>query len=890
MKILMENNTVLCNRFVLASHSAVPGATFIKTALIVGALLLGMWVAHAGEALSPHAVNPWLGPNPPGAVYPEQEDSRQYAVLQYDLAHRAKVNRFSNETYRAEALIAQSDRDPLDVVLRRTTALLEHIAHLPNARSLSAEKTELEALRNQAGAVDVANLAGRRELFDRAVRLRRRIAFANPLLDFSELIVLKRQVASVISHMCDQFYGMAQEPGGGLFVLRDPFGAKPEIRDLLDSARIGNGRLKGEVPSGGPRQRWPKAYDGNVQRSPTEAPTEGGSFATPALSYDGKTVAFAYVECKGSGAHIYHLDHAAKGHFAETRVYHLFSMGTDGAGLRMLADGTWNDFSPCFTPAGRIAFISERRGGYLRCGRNCPTYTLHDMAADGAGIRCLSFHDTNEWAPTIGSDGMILWTRWDYVDRDSMVAHHPWTTTPDGRNARSVHGNYSPRRQRADMETDFQQVPDSHKFAGTAAPHHGQSFGSLILMDPREPDDDRMAPVKRFTPEVGFPESQVGSQSYGTPWPLSEDFTLAAYEPVEVKGVGRPFMFGVYLVDSFGNKELIYRDPDIACMNPIPLRARNVPPVIPEQEAGANASSPSALSEPAKNGTGEATVAVNNVYDSLRPFPGNAKIKTLRIWQILPLPIGCTRISHNTGIQLPESSSINLARAVIGEVPVEEDGSAYFKVPARSQMFFQALDEKGLAVQSMRAGIYFKPGEVVSCMGCHEPKSLAPANGSSAKPKLALLRAPSVPKPDVDGSNPWSYPRLVQPVLNRTCVGCHEKNKDKAPPLDAQLVKRKGTAYMDCATTYYASYLSLAPKFAFTDYGDLWRTVPGKFGARASKLYDMLSKGHHGVKLSDEDMHRITLWLDSVSQFYGVYEKEGGEAQLRGEVARPSLE
>ena len=256
-----------------------------------------------GIPFSLHAANPWLGPKPPGTVYPEQEDSRQYAVLQYDLAHRAKVNRFSKETFRSEALIADSDCDPLDVVLRRTTALLEHIAGMPNAQSFSAEKAELETLRKQAGAMDVSNAAGRRELFDRAVRLRRRIAFANPLLNFSELIVLKRQVASVYSHMCDQFYGMAQEPGGGVFVLRDPFGAKPEIRDMLDGAKIKNGRLKGEVPAGGPRQRWPKAYSGNVLRSPTEVPTEGGSFATPALSYDGKTVAFAYVDCKGSGEH-----------------------------------------------------------------------------------------------------------------------------------------------------------------------------------------------------------------------------------------------------------------------------------------------------------------------------------------------------------------------------------------------------------------------------------------------------------------------------------------------------------------------------------------------------------------------------------------------------------
>ena len=66
------------------------------------------------------------------------------------------------------------------------------------------------------------------------------------------------------------------------------------------------------------------------------------------------------------------------------------------------------------------------------------------------------------------------------------------------------------------------------------------------------------------------------------------------------------------------------------------------------------------------------------------------------------------------------------------------------------------------------------------------------------------------------------------------------------------------------------------------------RTIPGKFGARASKLYNMLNKGHHDVKLSDEQMHRITLWLDSNSDFFGSYEDL--LAQARGEIVIPKLQ
>lgn len=89
---------------------------------------------------------------------------------------------------------------------------------------------------------------------------------------------------------------------------------------------------------------------------------------------------------------------------------------------------------------------------------------------------------------------------------------------------------------------------------------------------------------------------------------------------------------------------------------------------------------------------------------------------------------------------------------------------------------------------------------------------------------------------------------------------------------------------------WYASYASLTPQFGFHDYGDSYRTTPGRFGARASKLLSLLEKGHHDVKLTEDDFHRLTLWLDCSSMFYGVYEKEGGEAQLRGEIARPTLE
>jgi hypothetical protein len=242
---------------------------------------------------------------------------------------------------------------------------------------------------------------------------------------------------------------------------------------------------------------------------------------------------------------------------------------------------------------------------------------------------------------------------------------------------------------------------------------------------------------------------------------------------------------------------------------------------------------------------------------------------------------------HQTGKRIAEAGdSIVPARWVLGTVPVEADGSAYFKVPAYRELFFQILDERGMAVQSMRSGTAIRHGEKLVCQGCHENKHQA-ASASDGIP-LALRRAPSEPKPDVDGSNPFSYPRLVQPVLDRNCVKCHTENlAKKAPNLGREPIQNR----------WYASYNNLV-KYAFTSYGakngwkdPLWyRTEPGKFGASASKLIEMLDKGHYDLKLPAEDFHRLTLWLDSASLFYGVFEKEPGEAQLRGEVARAILE
>ena len=766
------------------------------------------------------------------------------------------MRRVAQEAYKPEALILGKDRDAVDVALRRTEALLAHIEKVSITSDLSPLRRGLTGFKHRAAGVSVSDSQARVDLFNELTTLRRQIAFSNPLANFDKILFIKRhfnpEAEKTGNHMCDQYFGFNAIKGGGLFILEKPFSDHPTVRNVLEHSVCENGRFKGR------------------------SLTSEGAFLSPELSWDGQTIFFAYTDILE--------DRQRYEAWTEDNTWHIFKVNVDGSHLRQLTDGPYNDFDPCVLPSGRVAFISERRGGYGRChGRPVPSFTLHSMLDDGRDIVTLSPHETNEWHPSVDNSGMIAYTRWDYVDRGFNQAHHPWITTPDGRDSRAIQGNFAPSdRIRPHSEMDVRAIPNSHKLIATAACHHGQAYGSLVLVDPRIEDDDAMAQVRRVTPDQLFPEAENAVHrdpvNYATAWPLSEDFYLCVYDSDSGAGKGTENNYGIYLLDAFGNRELLYRDPAISCLSPIPLRARTKPPVIPHATdtgrpllAGEDYS-PVDPDQIAKFGQ----VGVVNVYQSRYPLPEDAKIKALRIIQLLPKT---TPYADNPRIGYGAQKG---ARAILGSVPVEADGSVYFNLPVDTPVYFQAIDENGMAVQSMRSATYVHPGEKLICQGCHDNRTQAPITAKQFP--TAMSRQPSDIVPELDGTNPFSFARLVQPVLDASCVACHTENLDKkAPDL------RRGTAAKN-RNHWYQSYLNLRDYSFFFDDAVFTtpRTIPGKFGARASKLYKMLKDGHYEVDLTPEQMHRITLWLDSNSDFFGSYENL--TAQANGEIVFPTLQ
>lgn len=665
------------------------------------------------------------------------------------------------------------------------------------------------------------------ELYRRIRWLTRINALENPLFPRRPLAFVKRN--RFICQMLHEYLGYFQDygnvSGGGVFVLEEP-GRSFRTRDLTT----------GKMPR--------------------------GNFTTLAVDFSGSKIYFAFAERSYKKPIFFS---------ADRKGFHIFEIGADGSGLRQLTEGVEDDFDPCPLPDGGIAFISSRRGAFCRCNNPwepIPTYTLHRMRADASQIDTLSFHETNEWHPFVLNDGRIVYTRWDYVDRSAAHFHGLWATNPDGSNPTSIFGNYT-----MCVNACYQPraIPGSDKILFVAGAHHADVGGSLVLLDPRQArlnarlGEDNLAAIERLTPEICFAEAEGWPKSYfHSPWPLSEDFYLAAFSfdplPGMSSGEQRDTRTGLYYFDRWGNLELLYRDDESSAMYPVPLAPRARPPAIP-----------SAL-DPDLGSEGE--FLVHDVRRSLMPFPEGRPIKELRVFQVLPKTE--SHIANDPRIGYANAES---ARMLLGTAPVEEDGSAYFRAPARKPIYFQAVDSEGRAVQSMRSITYLQPGERRSCIGCHEGPNVTAPPGIA----LAARRAPSVLKGGPDGTKPMSFPRLVQPVLNAHCVKCHSPAADRPanPPL---LAEAQGE--------FTVSYDSLRPYVRWHEWGDKSisqiATRPGRVGADESPLTQILSdKTHAALKIPDEDLRRIYLWLDANAPFYGIYEKSARLAQRSGAVVTP---
>lgn len=370
-----------------------------------------------------------------------------------------------------------------------------------------------------------------------------------------------------------------------------------------------------------------------------------------------------------------------------------------------------------------------------------------------------------------------------------------------------------------------------------------------------------------------------------TPYPLSDTYMLCTYAQ-RTQGENLSAA-GLYLIDAYGNRTLLHQDDEgYNCLSPIPVRTNETPVIPTRTSQGLDGN---------KN-LGQATISVSNIYESDFEWPEGVNITHMRIIQIFP-----KYTSHNVNPKIGHGN-LSTARGVLGVVPVEEDGSVYCKAPVGKAILFQALDENGLAVQSMRSATYVHEGENLSCTGCHEDKWSATSIPGSP---IALSRPPSELTPDVEGSMPMQFTRLVQPVLDAKCVECHEKENAldlSSKPLyetEPDKFARNDTGPKDSRCQFWTTGYNNLGRYVYyvhgggngaisNDRSGASRTIAGSFGAHASSLLDYLNSSHYGVELTPEEYHRFTLWMDCNSEFFGAYHDT--EKQGKGELVIPRMD
>jgi hypothetical protein len=676
------------------------------------------------------------------------------------------------------------------------------------------------------------------------------LARAQATLPFKDVLFVERGIRSYPNpydtggshneadgfHFCDEYFGHNGRTGGGLFILKDFQSGSAQKVDLVAGLKVPTGKVNaGQTLS-------------------------SGTFLSPDLSFDGKTVVFAW----SSGG---------SEKWQEKNRFRIFKVDIDGKNLVQLTDGNYDDFHPAWMPNGRIIFVSSRRGGYGRChGRPVPTYTLYSMKSDGSDMIRLSYHETNEFHPQIANDGRIIFTRWDYIDRDFNAAHHLWICNPDGSNPRSYGGNYcgpmdtlgsGPWTDGRYQERPFAEyygrpIPGSTtKFVATAGPHHGEAYGTLIIRDYSKVDDNQMSQVTKLTPEVGFPEARGGTLSYGPAYPLSETLFLTSFDnkmvllDTSVKPAKR--------TDIYATKDLSTRP-----LYAQPVMARTPPPIIPEATYQGERWSPSVA---------PATVQIANVYttDTYGKLPADVKIKSLRVVQILPKT---TQLADDPRVGY---SSQNVVKMALGTVPVEEDGSVFFEAPIEREILFQVLDERGMAVQTMRSGTFLHPGENMTCVGCHEDKwNTPPPSGTP----LASKRAASKLEPELGKIEPINYARTIKPILTK-CYACHQ-GKSGSPPTD--------TSYG--AQEKFSFYFMSAGSNTVAGHGGS-RSKPGQIGARGSRIGKALMSNTHKQALTDgkfteTEARTIIQWLDLGSDELGAFDNANGQKQ--GQLVWPTMD
>ncbi len=556
------------------------------------------------------------------------------------------------------------------------------------------------------------------------------------------------------------------------------------------------------------------------------------------------------------------------------KTWQIHEIRTDGSGLRQVSRGEHPDvdnFDACYLPDGGIVFASTASYQAVPCWhgqqRACSIYR---MDADGGRVRQLCFDQDLDLHPSVLPNGQVIFSRWDYTGPLHIYLRPLMVMNPDGTGQRAAYGSNSYWPNALYFPRGIPEAPN--KIVAVVAGYHGvPRMGELALLDLTMGWREAEGVVQRI-PGRGKPIEPIIRDNlvdrswpkFLHPYPLSDKYFLAAAQ------LGAKSPWGIYLVDVFDNVLPICVLPQFDLFEPIPLQKTPRPPVTADRVDLAR---------------DEAVVYLHDVYAG----PGLAGVPrgTVRRLRIVAYHFGYPGLAGPDKIG---SGGPWEVMRILGTVPVDEDGSAAFRVPANTPLCVQPLDAEGKAVQLMRSWFTAMPGETVSCVGCHERPRDVPSVGY----KLAATRAPVDIEPWYGPARGFDFEREVQPVLDKYCVECH----DGRPRPDGRMISdlraerlfedyrgrpltRLGATRLHPAARealggtsvrYTPAYEALLPYIRRVNVEDhVGLLVPGEYHADTSELIQMLETGHQGVDLDAEARDRLVTWIDLNGPCHGTW-------------------
>ncbi|MBE3096257.1 MAG: hypothetical protein IMZ44_03890 [Planctomycetes bacterium] len=642
-------------------------------------------------------------------------------------------------------------------------------------------------------------------------------------------------------------------------------------------------------------------WDGPRAKVRTLIEDPGGVIRDPDVSYDGKRILFAWKKSDRQDD------------------YHLYELDAASGGVRQLTFGLgFADYEGCYLPDGNIIFNSTRPVQTVDCFWT-EVSNLYTCDKDGRYLRRLTFDQVHTNFPAVLDDGRIIYTRWDYNDRGQIYPQGLFQMNPDGTAQTECYGNNS---WFPTTILHARGIPGTEKIVAMLTGHHSRQTGKLAMIDPSMGRQEAsgvqlIAPVQK-TGAVHVDSYGQEGELFQYPYPLSETEYLVGYHPLGWQSQGRPKdgpwethpRFKIYFMTIDGRRELLAADPAVSCNQPIPLAARPAPAM---------------RASTVDYRAAEGIYYLQDIYagPGLDGVPRGA-IRKLRVvgLEFRAAGIGSNNSGGPAGGAL-SSTPVSIGngawdpKIVLGEATVYDDGSALFAVPARTPVYFQALDAKGHAVQTMRSWSTLQPGERFACVGCHESKNTAPPPGPAPK---ALAAGVERLRGFYGPPRGFSFPREIQPILDRHCTRCHnvplsfEGKVRAAPPAGEAAGTPPDKAFSLLATEvvdlgakrrWSEAYLALTqswprdrgarpsgfagqidgPWVAWVGTQSVPAMLPPYFaGAARSKLITLLEQGHYQVKLSREEMDKIACWIDLLVPYCGDYleanawdEKETGK-------------